>query len=87
MFVLYVLPGCRPWSRLGMAVSKRVGKAVVRNRVKRLIRELFRQHKSRLTPPCDVLVVTRRRVAGASSREITRQFLALLHRRQIEEKE
>ena len=41
-FVLYVLPGSGPTSRLGMAVSRRVGSAVVRNRVKRLIREVFR---------------------------------------------
>jgi ribonuclease P protein component len=82
LFVLYMLPGLRPWSRLGIAVSKRVGNAVVRNRVKRRIRELFRQHKSQLTLPYDVVFVARRRAAGASLGEYTQQFLALLHRQQ-----
>jgi ribonuclease P protein component len=80
MFILYVLPGPEPHSRLGMAVSKRVGRAVVRNRVKRLIRELFRQHKARLRPPCDVVFVARPRAAGASLNEYTQQFQTLLRR-------
>ena len=78
MFVLYVLPGSEPDFRLGMAVSKHVGKAVVRNRVKRLIRELFRQHKTRLRLPCDVIFVARRQAAAGSLREYTEQFLTLL---------
>jgi ribonuclease P protein component len=80
MFVLYALPTSEPHSRMGMAVSKRVGRAVVRNRVKRLIRELFRQHKTRLRSPCDVVFVARRRVAEASLGDCTRQFLTLLRR-------
>jgi ribonuclease P protein component len=79
-FVLYVLPRPGSRSRLGMAVSKRVGGAVVRNRVKRLIRELFRRYKAQLRPPCDVVFVARREAARASLREYTQQFLALLCR-------
>jgi ribonuclease P protein component len=78
-FVLYVLPEAVPCSRLGMAVSKRVGKAVVRNRVKRHIREVFRRHKERLHVPCDVVVVARRQASQASAVDFRRQFLTLLH--------
>ena len=77
-FVLHVLPGSVSNSRLGIAVSKRIGGAVVRNRVKRLIREIFRQHKAQLSLPCDVVFVARRRAAEISYRECTRQYLALL---------
>ena len=80
-FVLYVLPGSEPTSRLGMAVSRRVGGAVVRNRVKRLIREVFRLHKAQLPVSCDVVFVARRQVTGASLGEYTRQYVALLRRR------
>ncbi len=80
-FVLYVLPGSGPTSRLGMAVSRRVGSAVVRNRVKRLIREVFRLHKAQLPVPCDVVFVARPQVAGVSLGECTRQYVALLRRR------
>jgi ribonuclease P protein component len=80
LFVLYILPGSEPYSRLGMAVSKRVGNAVIRNHVKRLMRELFRRHKTQLQPACDVVFVARRRAVKASLEEYTRQFLTLLHR-------
>jgi ribonuclease P protein component len=87
IFILHILPTSAPCSRLGMAVSKRVGKAVIRNRVKRLIRELFRQHKAALQPTCDVVFVARRPAAEASLEEYTRQFLALPYCRQPQEEE
>lgn len=43
--------------RLGTAISRRVSKrAVVRNRIRRIVRESFRLHRGRL-PPCDVLLI------------------------------
>jgi len=47
----------RELSRLGLVVSRRVGNAVIRNRIKRIFRELFRKAKARLDPPLDVVVV------------------------------
>ena len=82
LFVVYILPSSESFSRLGMAVSKRVGKAVARNRVKRLIRELFRRHKHFFKSPCDVVFVARQRAAEASLGDYTRQFLILLSRYQ-----
>jgi ribonuclease P protein component len=79
-FVLSILPTSASHSRLGLAVSKRVGKAIVRNRIKRLLRELFRQHKMFLQPAYDVVFVARREAAAASFEEYTRQFRRLLRR-------
>lgn len=46
-------------SRLGVTVSSRVGNAVVRNRLKRFVREIFRQHRSSLPRPVDVVVIAK----------------------------
>lgn len=76
-FVLYVLPTSGLCSRLGMAVSKRVGGAVVRNRIKRRIREFFRRHKPDLSPACDIVVVARRPAADLSYTEMVQHLLNL----------
>ena len=46
-------------TRLGVTVSGKVGNAVVRNRIKRLVREHFRRNRQRIAPPSDVLVIAR----------------------------
>ena len=46
-------------SRLGVTVSKRVGNAVVRTRVKRLLREIFRARRIDIKPPTDVVVIAK----------------------------
>lgn len=61
-FVCHVLLADTSETRLGLVVSRKVGKAVVRNRIKRHIREFFRLNRARLAPGLQVVVV-----AGVSS--------------------
>src|SRR5436309_2498367 len=50
-------------ARLGVTVSKKIGGAVVRNRVKRLVREAFRRHKKSFPPGLNVVFVAKRSAA------------------------
>ena len=63
-FVVIRRPSTGAASRLGVTVSARIGNSVVRNRVKRLVREVFRHRRADLVPPTDVLVIAK---PGAST--------------------
>lgn len=56
--------------RLGVTVSKRVGRAVTRNRVKRLVREYFRLHKVLFADSYDVKVIAKAGTSDLSSWQI-----------------
>lgn len=70
--------GGRP--RLGVTVSRRVGNAVVRNRVKRRIREWFRRERERLPAGAEVLVIARKEAALLSFQEGGRVLSTLVAR-------
>jgi ribonuclease P protein component len=66
-FVLYLLGRDEPGSKLGLAVSRKVGSAVVRNRIKRSIREFYRTHRPEFTAAIFMVVVARPAAASQSS--------------------
>ncbi len=59
LMVLYVVPNDYQNSRLGLVVSKKVGNAVQRNRIKRLLREAYRLNKHLLTSHVDIIAIPR----------------------------
>jgi ribonuclease P protein component len=59
--------------RLGITASKKIGSAVVRNRIKRFTREIFRCHRT-LLPPVDMNVIARRESATMDFRSVQREL-------------
>jgi ribonuclease P protein component len=81
LVILYVLdrgPEVR-LPRLGITVSRRVGGAVVRQRIKRRIREIFRRWSERSKlPPCDLVVHVRPRAREADFQALRSELQRLL---------
>ena len=69
--------------RLGITVSKKVGKSVQRNRVKRLIREAFRQLRMQVKVGYDIVVVGRTPACRLTCQETQNALAQLLHRAAI----
>lgn len=62
-FIVYMLKGDQEEFRLGLSVSKKVGNAVTRNRVKRFIRQAFLELKDDLLPNADYIIIARPQAA------------------------
>ena len=73
-FVLLALENNANISRLGITVSRKVGNAVQRNRLKRIIREFFRSRKHLYPALSDYSIIAKRGTAQLSSSEIIREL-------------
>ena len=75
--VLYARPNRTGGNRIGLTVSKKLGCAVVRNRVRRRLREIYRLHEDRFIPGWDIVVVARSRCVDADFGKLTNAYLSL----------
>lgn len=62
-FIVYVLKSDQPEFRLGLSVSKKVGNAVTRNRIKRYIRQTFLELKDDLLQNANYVIIARQQAA------------------------
>jgi ribonuclease P protein component len=81
LVVLRLLPNQLPYSRYGFVVSKTVGKAVVRNQVRRRLREGIRTLL--VEPGWDIVVIARPKAAAADFHTLRRATAGLLSRAKV----
>lgn len=75
--VLYCRKNGGKENRLGFTVGTKLGRAVVRNRVRRRLREIYRLNEHRLAAGYDIVVVARVRAVHSRYDQLERQFLSL----------
>ncbi len=83
LLVLIAAPNAADHTRFGFAVGKRIGKAVVRNRVKRRLREAVRLHCEAVAPGWDLVFVAREPILAASFGDIESAICGLMQRAQV----
>ena len=83
--VVYVVKNRRfqQSNRLGITVSKKVGKSVIRSRVTRLIKESYRLNEDNIKPGYDIVVLARVNANSANFLEIQKSLLNLLKKHNL----
>ena len=75
--VLYARKNHSPFNRVGITVSKKLGCAVIRNRVRRRLREVYRLHEEQFSSGWDIVVVARSRCIKADFSALCDAYLSL----------
>lgn len=73
--VVYARRTGRPGNRVGITVSNKIGKAVVRNRVRRRLREIYRLHEAEVFRGTDLVIVARGKSVDAEYLQLEKAFL------------
>jgi ribonuclease P protein component len=73
-FILYVAQANEGISRIGIVASRKVGNAVVRNRCKRLVREVFRLNQNDFAAPLDVVAIVKKMPYRPTYEDYERDF-------------
>mgnify|MGYP003600324413 FL=1 len=75
-FVLYAFESDRLEGKVGFAAGKKLGCAVTRNRVKRLLRETYRHHQDLVRPGLALLLVGRKAMVNVKCDVVEKAFLS-----------
>ena len=79
-FIAVFSPNLRGRSRIGITVTKKVGPAVKRNRIKRFVREYFRLNRHHLAGHWDINIIAKRQIADFSSEKAFRSLKDIFKR-------
>ena len=78
--VLYARRNRTGGNRVGITVSKKLGKAHIRNRTRRRLREVYRLNEEHFAPGWDIVVVARSKCVEAPFDKLTKSYLTLAKR-------
>ena len=81
--VMYVLDNQYKRNRLGISVSKKVGNSVVRHRITRLIREIYRLNELSFQNGLDIAVIARQASKGKTFAELEKSFMYLAKKHSV----
>lgn len=85
-FILFILPNEAGRCRLGVTLSRKVGGAVLRNRSRRRLREIFRKHRMELGGAFDLVIHARQGITARDYEDLRGEFLAGARRFKAERK-
>ena len=86
--VLYFLPNQQRFTRFGFSTGKKIGKAVIRNRIKRIMREICRTNSNLIKTGYDCVIIIRPRITqDPTYRNMEKSFLKLVTRADLLRKE
>ena len=75
--VLYWYPNCKHKNRVGFSISKKIGKAVVRNKLKRRLKEIVRHNECYLKHGYDLVFIARKPVVNLNFQQIKKDVIKL----------
>lgn len=82
--VMYILPNKSDETRLGISVSKKVGKAITRNRVRRLIKEVYRLNiDEKIKTGYDIVFIARISSKDAQYKDIEKSINYLVRKTEM----
>ncbi len=81
--VLYYCPNGLAYNRIGFSISKKVGKSVVRNRIRRIYREAFMVVEKQLSKGYDFILIARKPAVDVSFHEACKELYNLCRKGQL----
>ncbi|WP_130805446.1 ribonuclease P protein component [Senegalia massiliensis] len=81
--VIFFIKNGLEYNRVGFSVTKKIGNAVIRNRVKRLIKEAFRLNSEGINQGYDIIFLSRIRCNQATYVDVEKSILNLLKRSKL----
>ena len=79
----YSRPNGRAYNRLGLTTGAKLGHAVVRNKLRRRLRAIYRIHEAELKSGYDIVIVCRAASVGASYQRLERDFLRVMRKNDL----
>jgi ribonuclease P protein component len=85
--VMYIIMNSSASNRVGFSVSKKVGNSVVRNRVKRLMKEIYRKFSGNIKLGYDIVFTARVGSGSADYRLIEKNMISILNKSKLKKSE